>query len=106
MFYFRRGLINQYEQLDYQEAIKNYEMAASHYPYDFAMKNLAELYMQQGDTQKAVTVLKRNLEANDPWDLYSIEALAQAYFAQGEQSKGEAMIKKRDELLTRFRNGG
>ena len=105
MFHFRRGLIQQYDKRDYPEAIKDYERAVSYYPNDFALKNLAELYMQQGDTQKAVTVLERNLEANDPWDLYSIEALAQAYFAQGEQSKGKTMMKKRDDLMTRFRNG-
>ncbi|MBS1198892.1 MAG: hypothetical protein H6R18_2677 [Proteobacteria bacterium] len=105
MFYFRRGLIQQYDHRNYPEAIKEYEMAVSYYPNDFALKNLAELYMLQGDTQKAVIALEKNLEANDPWDLYSIEALAQAYFAQGEEGKGKRMMKKRDELLTRFRNG-
>jgi tetratricopeptide (TPR) repeat protein len=105
MFYFRRGMDQQYNQKNYASAIKEYETAVSYYPDDYALKNLAEMYMWQGDPYKAATALEKNLETNDPWDLYTIEALAQAYFAQGDENKGKKMMMKRDELVTRFHNG-
>ena len=103
VFYYRRGL-------DFQArgkaaaAIKEYETALSFYPDSDALKNVAELYLQQGQPAKAAQALERNLE-QDPWDLYTIEALAQAYIGQGESAKGKAMQEKRTELITRFRNG-
>lgn len=105
MFYFRRGLAQQYNFRNYDEAIKEYETAISYSPNDDALKNVAEIYAQQGKHDKAAAALERNLRDNDEWDLYTIEALAQAYFAQGKNSDGTKMMRKRDELIRRFRNG-
>jgi tetratricopeptide (TPR) repeat protein len=105
MFYFQRGLIQQFELRDYMAAIKEYETAISYFPDSFALKNIATIYSNQGRYDKAAEALERNLRDNDEWDLYTIEALAQAYFAQGKRGEGEKMIKRRVELLTRFRNG-
>ncbi|MBU1236302.1 MAG: DUF4034 domain-containing protein [Gammaproteobacteria bacterium] len=105
MFYFRRGLEQQFGYRDYAEATKEYETAISYFPDSYALKNVAAMYSAQGKHDKAAVALERNLRENDEWDLYTIEALAQAYFAQGKGSEGKRMMRKRDELLTRFRNG-
>jgi hypothetical protein len=44
------------------------------------MKHLAEPYTAQGQHAKAVEVLEKNLAVNDPWDLDTIETLAQERF--------------------------
>ncbi|HEY9825417.1 MAG TPA: hypothetical protein V6D19_08220 [Stenomitos sp.] len=105
MFHFRRGLDHQYDTMNYPEAIKEYETAISYHPDSNALKNIAQLYSRQRQYDKAASALERNLHENDEWDLYTIEALAQAYFAQGKQRDGEKMMNKRDELIRRFRNG-
>jgi tetratricopeptide (TPR) repeat protein len=105
LFYFQLGLIEQYDKRDNDAAIEKYEMAISSYPDSNALKNLAEVYASTGRYDKAAAALERNLRENDEWDLYTIEALAQAYFALGNTSDGKRMMKKRDELFRRYRNG-
>lgn len=100
----RRGLALQAQGKDIPAAIAAYEAAIAHYPDSDALKNVAELYLRQGQAGKAAKALDQNLE-QDPWDLYTIEALAQAYFGLGESAKGKAMLEKRNELITRYRNG-
>lgn len=105
MFYFRRGLVLHAEGKDIPAAIEAYETAIGYFPDSDALKNVAELYLRQGKPAKATQALERNLEENDAWDLYTLEALAQAYFGQGDSAKGKAMLEKRNELIARFRNG-
>lgn len=105
MLFFQYGLIEQYDHKDFALAIEKYERAISYFPNSDALKNVAELYANQGRHDKAEAALERNLRENDEWDLYSIEALAQAYFAQGKTGDGKKMMRKRDELVRRFRNG-
>ncbi len=105
VFYFRRGLTQQFGYRDYAEAIKEYETAISYFPDSYALKNVAVMYSTQGKHDMAAAALERNLRENDEWDLYTIEALAQAHFAQGKDGEGKKMMKRRDELLRRFRNG-
>lgn len=105
LFHFRRGLDQQFDAMNFPEAIKEYETAISYHPDEFALKNVAKLYSLQGRHDLAAAALERNLRENDEWDLYSIEALAQAYFAQGKNRDAEKMMNKRDELFRRYRNG-
>ena len=105
MLHFQRGLAQQFTYRDSAEAIREYETAISHFPDSYALKNVAVMYSTQGQHDKAAAALERNLRENDEWDLYTIEALAQAYFAQGKRGEGDKMMKKRDELVRRFRNG-
>lgn len=102
---FQQGLILQYDDHDVARAIEKYELAVSYAPNPNALQNLAELYAEQGRFEKASAALERNLRENDPWDLYSIEALAQTYFAQGRESDGKKMLDKRNELISRYSNG-
>jgi tetratricopeptide (TPR) repeat protein len=86
------------------EALAWYERGLTAHPYDMLIKHLAETYTAQGQHAKAVEVLEKNLELNDPWDLYTLEALAQAYFQSGRQSDGAKMMKKRDQAQERYNN--
>jgi tetratricopeptide (TPR) repeat protein len=87
---------------DNKSAFAWYERGVTAHPYDMLMKNLAEAYTERGEYRKAVDILERNLQVNDPWDLYTIEALAQAYFRSDQQKQGEAMMQKRDEAQERY----
>jgi hypothetical protein len=53
---------------------------------------------------KAVTIQENNLKLNDAWDLYTVKALAQAYFESGRQDKREETLRKRDEAQHRYNN--
>ena len=79
-----------------------YQRGVNAHPYDMLMKNLAEIYSKNGDHQQAAEILEKNIVANGEWDLYTTEALAQAYYALGENKKGDKMMKKRDELQRRY----
>lgn len=103
LFYFRRGLGYQAKG-NVSEAIKEYETAISYYPDSDALKNVAELYVKEDQLDKAAAALEKNLQ-DDPWDLYTLEALAQVYFRQKENDKGKEMMAKRDELIARYRAG-
>jgi tetratricopeptide (TPR) repeat protein len=105
MFYVQRGLAKHFGSMDYAGALSEYETAISHSPNHFALEGAAKIYSLQGEHGKAAAALEMNLRENDEWDLYTIEALAQAYFAQDRNSDGKRMMKKRDELLQRFRKG-
>lgn len=102
--YFQLGVIEQYSG-DSGKAVERYETALSYYPNSDALKNVAEIYAAQGRHDKAEASLERNLRENDEWDLYTIEALARVYFAQGKTRDGEKMNRKREELIGRFRRG-
>lgn len=71
-------------------------------PYDVLMKELADEYGKRGETAKAVEVLEKNLELNNPWDMRTIDLLARAYYADGQRDKGKAMMAKRAEVITRY----
>lgn len=87
---------------DEEAAFDWYRRGVTDHPYDMLMKNLAESYSKRGEYQKAIETLEQNLSINNPWDLYTVEALAQAYFSAGRQEDGEAMMRKRDELQSRY----
>jgi hypothetical protein len=92
------------ERGDGDLALEWYERGRTEHPYDMLMKHLAAAYMEKKEVGKAVTVLEDNLKLNDAWDLYTIEALAQAYFENGQQDKGKEMLRKRDEAQHRYNN--
>lgn len=102
---FQLGLNAQYGTRDYAEARQIYEQALTYFADSDVLKNLAELYAMEGDSAKAASLLERDLAENDEWDLYSIEALAQAYFAGGRESDGKRMLRRRAELFSRYSNG-
>jgi tetratricopeptide (TPR) repeat protein len=103
--YFQLGVAEQYGRSGSDKAIELYERALSYAPNSDALKNVAELYAARGWHAKAEAALERNLRENDEWDLYTIEALARVYFAQGKTREGEKMNRKREELISRFRRG-
>lgn len=102
---FQLGLILQYGTRDFAGAQEKYEQAIAYFADSDALKNLAEIHAARGNHAKAASLLERNLSENDEWDLYSIEALAQAYFADGRESDGNRMLRRRAELYSRYRNG-
>ena len=79
-----------------------YQRGVNAHPYDMLMKNLAEIHSKNGDHQQAAAILEKNIVANGEWDLYTTEALAQAYYSLGDNNKGDKMMKKRDELHRRY----
>lgn len=92
------------ERGDPDLALEWYERGRTEHPYDMLMKHLAAAYMEKKEVGKAVTILEDNLKLNDAWDLYTIEALAQAYFESEQQDKGKEMLRKRDEAQHRYNN--
>ena len=101
-FYWRRG--KDYSvRGDVDAAISNYEKAVSIYPDDYALKDLGELYLQKDQCDAAVEVLKRNLEENDAWDLWTLESLAMAHDCAGNSWAASRVNAKRSELFDRFR---
>ena len=92
------------ERGDRDLALEWYERGLTAHPYDMLMKQLAAAYMENKEIDKAVKILEDNLKLNDAWDLYTIEALAQAYFERGQQNKGKEMLRKRDEAQHRYNN--
>jgi tetratricopeptide (TPR) repeat protein len=90
------------ERGDHDLALQWYERGVTAHPYDMLMKHLAAAYMERKEVDKAVKILEENLKLNDAWDLYTIEALAQAYFESGQQDKGKEMMRKRDEAQHRY----
>lgn len=102
---FQLGLILQYSTRDFAGAQEKYEQAIAYFADSDALKNLAELHAARGNHAKAASLLEKDLSENDEWDLYSIEALAQAYFADGRESEGNRMLRRRAELYSRYRNG-
>ena len=103
-FYWRRGKDYSVHG-DVDAAISTYEKAVNIYPDDYALKDLGELYMQKGQCDAAVDVLKRNLEENDAWDLWTLESLAQANDCAGNGWAANRSRAKRSELFDRFRRG-
>lgn len=101
-FYWRQG--KRYAvHGDSDSAIAIYEKAVSIYPDDYALRDLGELYMQKGQCDAAVDVLKRNLEENDAWDLWTLESLAMAHDCAGNSWAGSRVKAKRSELFERYR---
>lgn len=93
---FQLGLNAQYGTRDHAEARQIYEQALTYIADTNVLKNLAELHAAQGDHAKAVSLLEKDLAENDESDLYSIEALARSYFAEGRDKDGKRMPRRRD----------
>lgn len=69
------------------------------------LKGIAEIARMEGDMKEVVRVLERNLRENDPWDLWSMEALAQAYESVGRHQHRDRMVLRLLELHERYRRG-
>jgi tetratricopeptide (TPR) repeat protein len=87
---------------DDAQALEWYEKGVTARPYSMLMKNLAQFYQERGEHQKAASTLEENLRLNGEWDLYTTEALAQEYFALGDNKRGNKMMARRDELQRRY----
>ncbi|MFZ6875839.1 hypothetical protein ACO0LF_27535 [Undibacterium sp. Di27W] len=74
-------------------------------PYQLLINELALLYAKKNSHQQAIALLEKSMANGNEWDLYTLEALAQSYFALGMQVKGDKLIAKRDEAVRRFRDG-
>jgi tetratricopeptide (TPR) repeat protein len=89
---------------DQEAALTWYEKGVNDHPYSLLINELALIYSKKNKHIKAAELLEKNLSVNDEWDIYTLEALAQAYFAMGQQLKGEKMIAKRNEAQRRYLN--
>jgi tetratricopeptide (TPR) repeat protein len=84
-------------------AISWYEKGLTTHPSSKLLLSLAYDYSQQrGQYKKAIALLQQNLKLYQPTDIVTIEALAQGYFAIGEQKKGETMMQYRDDVNNRY----
>jgi len=104
LFYWQRGLNYGYANRT-DDQIESFKIAADIFPLDEVLKSLAGVYMEQGNFEAAISVLEKNLEINDAWDLWTLESLHQAYIATGKESKAGRVLNKRDEYLSRFHRG-
>ena len=71
-------------------------------PYDVLMKELAAVYTNLGEHDKAVQILEQNLKLNNPWDMRTIDLLARAYVKSGQREQAAQMMAKRSEVLQRY----
>jgi tetratricopeptide (TPR) repeat protein len=95
-----------FEQEEDQESARIwYEQGVNAHPYPLLINELALIYSKRNNYAKAAELLEKSLVANNEWDIYTLEALAQAYFSMGQQVKGEKMIAKRNESQRRYMNG-
>jgi len=82
-----------------------FEKGLNSQPYQLLVNELALMYAKKNNHQQAINLLEKSLANGNEWDVYTLEALAQSYFALGMQVKGDKLIAKRDEAVRRFKNG-
>ena len=79
-----------------------YEQGVNERPYSLLLKELAELYADQGHYQRASELLELNLKRNDAADLPTIDALAKVYVELGQHRKSEKMLARQEEIQRRY----
>ncbi|WP_162059792.1 M48 family metallopeptidase [Undibacterium sp. KW1] len=82
-----------------------FERGLNSQPYQLLVNELALLYAKKNSHKQAIALLEKSMANGNEWDIYTLEALAQSYFALGMQTKGDKLIAKRDEAVRRFKNG-
>ncbi|PXX37903.1 hypothetical protein DFR42_11463 [Undibacterium pigrum] len=82
-----------------------FEKGLNSQPYQLLVNELALMYAKKNNHQQSIILLEKSLANGNEWDIYTLEALAQSYFALGMQVKGDKLIAKRDEAVRRFKNG-
>ena len=82
-----------------------FEKGLNSQPYQLLVNELALMYAKKNSHKQAIALLEKSMANGNEWDLYTLEALAQSYFALGMQAKGDKLIAKRDEAVRRFKNG-
>ncbi len=72
--------------------------------YQLLVNELALIYTRKNNHKRAAELLENSMAKGNEWDLYTLEALAQAYFNLGLTVKGEKLMAKRNEAVQRFKN--
>jgi predicted Zn-dependent protease len=77
------------EEINFQEAVRQLEIVRQKYPgKDILNVDLATLYIQSGEIEKAARLLRRSYQ-RDPTDMYSAFELAQVMVVQGNADAAE-----------------
>ncbi|MBI1771559.1 MAG: hypothetical protein HYR68_04270 [Burkholderiales bacterium] len=82
-----------------------FERGLTSQPYQLLVNELALLYAKKNNHKQAIALLEKSMANGNEWDIYTLEVLAQSYFALGMQAKGDKLIAKRDGAVRRFKNG-
>ena len=102
-FYYHRGN-NAYRES--REAARVwFEKGLNAHPYQLLVNELALIYSLKNDHKRAAELLENSMANGNEWDLYTLEALAQAYSNMGMTVKAEKLMAKRKEATERFRMG-
>lgn len=89
----------------YAAATTTFEKAVSFSANSTVLNALGDQYMRAQRCDEAVEVYMRNLDENDPWDLYTIESAMQAHRCAGNSWKANRLATKRSELFSRYKSG-
>ena len=81
-----------------------YEQGVNKHPHDLLLKELAALYADKGDYQRASELLELNLKTNDSADVSTIETLAKVYVELGQYKKSEKMIARQEEIQRSYQS--
>ncbi|MES2950977.1 MAG: hypothetical protein V4858_20775 [Pseudomonadota bacterium] len=100
--YFSRGMAIYKEDLE--GARVWFEKGVNEQAYQLLVNELALIYTRKNNHKRAAELLENSMARGNEWDLYTLEALAQAYFNLGLTVKGETLMAKRNEAVRRFKN--
>jgi hypothetical protein len=77
-------------------------MGVNEQPHGLLLKELADIYIKQGNYQRASELLERDLQINAPSDIATMEKLVDTYFSIGQVRKGNEVMTRRAELKQRY----
>ena len=80
-----------------------FEKGLNGHPYQLLVNELALIYSMKNDHKRAAELLESSMAKGNERDLYTLEALAQAYSNMGMAVKAEELRAKRKEAVERFK---